>query len=365
MDLTLTDEQEMISSTAREFLEARCPMSHVQEMADDPLGYSPELWKEMAELGWTGLAFDEEHGGFGAGFIELCLLIEEMGRVLLPGPFVDTVAVCGMAVAVHGSDRQKRSLLEAVAAGELTMAYAGVAGVTAERGGDGFVLSGTTELVPHGGAVDKLLLVARDTDGVGTVFVVDTDDPGYRAEPVDGVHPGRRLHRVVVDDVTIGDEGVLGDVGRGDEVAATLEAFGAAATCAHMVGGAQRVLDMTVDYASGREQFGTPIGSFQAIQHRCADMGVDVLSSRLITFEAIWRLGEGLEASEEVSMAKAWVGEAYRRVTASGHQVHGAIGFTREHDLHHYFRHALASELAFGDPVHHWARIADGLDLPA
>jgi alkylation response protein AidB-like acyl-CoA dehydrogenase len=131
-----------------------------------------------------------------------------------------------------------------------------------------------------------------------------------------------------------------------------------------MVGGAQRVLDMTVQYAKEREQFGTPVGAFQAVQHHCANMGVDVLSSRLIAFEAIWRLSEGLDATEEVSMAKAWVSEAYRRVCALGHQVHGAIGFTREHDLHYFFRHAVATELAFGDGEHHWDVVARHLGLP-
>jgi alkylation response protein AidB-like acyl-CoA dehydrogenase len=154
-----------------------------------------------------------------------------------------------------------------------------------------------------------------------------------------------------------------GEPGGGATVVATVAAFGAAATCAEMVGGAQQVLDMTVRYAKDREQFDSPVGSFQAVQHHCADMGVDVLSSRLIAFEAIWRLSEGLDATEEVSMAKAWVSEAYRRVCALGHQVHGAIGFTREHDLHRYLRHAVATELAFGDGDHHWDRVADHLGL--
>lgn len=156
----------------------------------------------------------------------------------------------------------------------------------------------------------------------------------------------------------------LGAVGDGAQVVETASAYGAAAACAEMVGGMQQVLDMTVQYATDRQQFDTPIGTFQAIQHHCADMAVDVLSSRLIAYEAIWRLSEGVDATAEVSMAKAWVSEAYRRVCALAHQVHGAIGFTREHDLHLYYRHALATELAFGDGEHHWEQVARHLDLP-
>lgn len=377
MDLTLTEEQEMIASTAREFLEARCPMSHVIAMEDDAVGYSRELWREMAELGWTGLSFPEEHGGFGAGFTELCLIVEEMGRFLLPGPFLETVAMCGPAVSAHGSDEQKESFLGAISSGETVMSYARAAPgagwpdrgseVLATSDGDDFLLSGTAMFVPFAHAVDRLMVVARNDGGAEddlTVLVVDTGMEGVSSEALETVYPGHHHHRVGFSDVRVSGDAVIGDVGGGDAVTATVAAHGAAATCAAMVGGAQRVLDMTVQYATEREQFGSPIGSFQAIQHQCADMGVDVLSSRLLAFEAIWRLDEGLDASHEISMAKAWVSEAYRRVVASGHQVHGAIGFTQEHELHRYFRHAVASELAFGDGDHHWALVADDLGLP-
>lgn len=373
MDLTLTDDQELIATTAREFLEARCPMAHVQEMAEDPAGYSSELWKEMADLGWVGMAFPEEHGGFGAGFLELCLVIEEMGRVLLPSPFVPTVVLAGMAVSSHGTEEQLASRLAAIASGETIFSYARAepdagwrttgSSVVAVSDGRDFSLSGSAMFVPYAHVADELVVVAQDPDDADdlTVFLVSTDE--LSTEPLDTVDGHQ--YRVVLEEVNVGSDRVLGEVGRGGEVVETVTAYGAAAKCAEMAGGAQRVLDMTVQYAAERTQFGSPIGSFQAIQHHCANMGVDVLSSRLQAYEAIWRLSEGLDASAEVSMAKAWVSEAYRRVCSLGHQVHGAIGFTREHDLHHYLRHAVACELAFGDGDHHWGLIADHLGLPA
>jgi len=373
MDLTLTEDQELIASTARDFLEARCPMSHVRGMETDPLGYSPDLWKEMAELGWAGMAFPEEHGGFGAGFLELCLVVEEMGKYLLPSPFLPTVVLCGMAIAEHGTEEQTTDRLAAIASGDKIMSYARAApaagwpttgsAVTATPTGEEFVLSGSAMFVPFAQAADELLVIAQAVDEPDhlTAFLVPAD--AVIAEPLDTVGADR-LHRVSFDNCTVGTARVLGSVGDGQKVMDTVESYGAAATCAAMVGGAQRVLDMTVRYATERKQFDTPIGAFQAIQHHCANMGVDVLGSRLIAYEAIWRLAEGIDATQEVSMAKAWVSEAYRRVCDLGHQVHGAIGFTREHEMGTYMRHAISTELSFGDGEHHWGRIADGLGLP-
>lgn len=373
MDLTLTEDQELIASTARDFLEARCPMSHVREMETDSVGYSPDLWKEMAQLGWAGMAFPEEHGGFGAGFLELCLVVEEMGRYLLPGPFLPTVAQCGMAIAEHGTEEQKADRLASIASGERIMSYARAApaagwpstgsAVTVTPAGEEFVLSGSAMFVPFAHAADELLVMAQAADEPDhlTAFLVPTD--AVAAELLDTVGADRH-HRVSLDEVRMASDQILGSDGNGKAVMETVESYGAAATCAAMVGGAQRILDMTVKYATERKQFETPIGAFQAIQHHCANMGVDVLSSRLIAFEAIWRLSEDLEAAQEISMAKAWVSEAYRRVCALGHQVHGAIGFTREHEMHHYLRHAVSRELAFGDGDHHWDRLAEMLGLP-
>lgn len=375
MDLTLTDEQQLMQDTARELLASRSPMSHVRAMESDPTGYSPELWKEMVELGWTGLALPEEYGGVGLSFLDVCLLVEELGRAQTPTPFVPTAVLCAFAVLRFGTEEQKRAYLAPIAAGEKLMSYGhagpsggwdpGGSGVTASRDGDGYVLDGTLMFVPYANAADNLIVVARSqegADGALTAFIVDASASGVSREPLQTVR-AERQHRVELVGVRVASTDVLGGDDGGRGVAETIAQYGAAAACAEMAGGAQRVLDMTVEHAQQRQQFGRAVGSFQAVQHHCSNMAMDVLSSRLIAYEAIWRLSEGMDASEEVSLAKAWVSDAYRRVCALGHQVHGAIGFTHEYDLHYFYRHAMSAELSFGDGEYHTERVAEQLGL--
>lgn len=375
MDLTLTEEQEMIAATAREVLESKAPMSLIRDLDNDTAGYSPELWSDLADLGWMGLAIPEEHGGEGGGFVELCLIVEQVGRTLVSGPFVSTVAMAATATGEHGSDDQQRNHLGAIARGERIVTYVRAApaagwpsrgsAVTVEGVHGQVSLTGTARFASHAQSADVLIVVTqgRDSDDL-TVFLVGADSDGVSMEPHDTVGLDHQ-YQVSFDGVEMTTNDVLGEIGGGKAVVDTIEIYGAAATCAEMVGGAQRVLDMTVEYAGIRAQFGSPVGSFQAVQHHCANMGVDVLTSRLMTYEAVWRLAEGLDATREVSMAKAWVSEAYERVCDLGHQIHGAIGYTEEHDLHLYLRHATGLGLAFGDADHHWARVADHINLPS
>lgn len=319
MDLTPTEDQELIQRTAREFLAAHDGAS-ARAVAGDPAGYSVALWKEIVELGWTGLAFDDS---LGAGFLEACLLVEELGRFAVPSPLLASLC-CAMAV---------ESLREEVAAGRVyTFASA---------------VDGVAPLVPYAAAADGFVVASGDS-----VTVVREAAEVVRQDVV-GLEPKYRVR-------------FAASAAAGTPVDVSPElvrAFGAAATCAEMVGGAQAVLDATVAYATQREQFGKPIGAFQAVQHHCANMAIDVLGSRFIAYEAIWRLGRGLDAATEVAVAKSWVSEAYQRVCALGHQVHGAIGFTAEHDLHFHTRHAIASALAFGDPDTHTELLAQHLGL--
>lgn len=372
MDLTLTEEQETIQATARELLDARASRADARAVGGDPPGYSTRLWEELVGLGWTGLALPASYGGVGYGFLELCLLAEELGAHQVPTPFIPTAVCCAMPILRFGTDEQRKEWLGAVVEGRV-MSYVldGAGGgwgspgtsVVAAGRSDDFVLDGSAEFVPYAGAAGEILVVARADSGKLTAFVVDAGSPGIRHTPVDVVGHDPLGH-VEFDGVAVSSGRVLGGVGRGRAVADAIAAYGAAATCAEMVGGAQRVLDMTVEYATEREQFGRPIGSFQAVQHHCADMAIDVLSARFLAYEAIWRLAEGLDAATEVSMAKAAVGEAYQRLLGLGHQIHGAIGFTQEHELHSYLRHAMAATLAFGDGDFHWEQVASRLDLP-
>jgi alkylation response protein AidB-like acyl-CoA dehydrogenase len=358
MDLSLTEDQELIASTAREVLSSRAATAGARALEGDPAGYSAALWKEMVELGWTGLAFPEEHGGVGGDFLDVCLLFEQLGYAQLPSPLLASVACCGMPVARFGTPGQKGRWLDAIANGEVVTAAPlpwdrPDEGPAVSREGDAFVLNGTATFVPYAASAEHILLVAR-LDGEPRACWVDASD--VTPHPLDTIGADRPCH-VELDGVRALD--VLGR-----EAAEAIALFGAAATCAEMVGAAQRVLDMTVQYATEREQFGRAIGSFQAVQHHCANMAIDVLGSRFIAYEAIWLLSANREAGQEVAMAKGWVSEAYERVCALGHQVHGAIGFTREHDLHLFSEHALTASLAFGDADLHFDNLATDLHLP-
>ncbi len=375
MDLTLTEDQELIRTTAVDVLAARRGSAGFRAMADDPTGYSTGLWKELVELGWTSLALPEAYGGVGAGFLEVCLLVEQLGRFGVPSPYLSTVVCAALPIVRFGTPDQKAAWLGGIARGRV-VSYARAApegrwdatgaDVVATDTAGGYVLDGTAMFVPYAHAADDLLVVARrpgpGAPGDLTVLLVDAAAPGIVREPLD-VIDADRAHRVDFDGVAVPGGHALGGVDGGRPVVDAITAHATAATCAEMVGGAQAVLDMTVGYAVGREQFGRRIGSFQAVAHHCANMAVDVLSSRFIAYEAIWRLSEGLGAAVEVSAAKAWVSEAYQRVCALGHQVHGAVGFTQEHDLHFYTRHAVASALSFGDGDFHTERVARHLGL--
>lgn len=295
MDLTLTEDQAVIQRTAREFLADRA---------------GEDVWKEITALGWQALPFED------FGFLEACLLVEELGRARVVTPYLSTV-VCGFALSPP--------LLDEIASGAV-YAYVPFSGV----------------LVPWAAEADRLLV----TTPSGVVVAAQAD---VTCTPVSVVGPAPTC-RVEYGSLT-------------GSPLPPVEPFGTAATCAEMVGGAQAVLDMTVEYAKTRSQFGRPIGTFQAVQHHCANMAIDVLSARFIAYEAIWHLGQGRAAPVEVSVAKAWVSEAYERVCALAHQVHGAIGFTAEHELHHYTRHAMSASLSYGDADTHTERLAELLGI--
>jgi alkylation response protein AidB-like acyl-CoA dehydrogenase len=374
MDLGLSEEQEMIKTSARDFLEKECPKSLVRDMEEDAKGYSPELWKKMAELGWMALPFPEEFGGTGNSFLDLCVLIEEHGRSLLPSPFFNTVVLCGLPILEFGTDAQKKEHLTPIADGDRIFVYAQTepsatwdsSGIelTAKADGDNYVLNGTKLFIPNAEIADYLLVVARTGQGEKdvTLLIADAKSAGITYEGLKTIASDHQAE-IVFKDVKVSKGNVLGKANGGWEIVEKIHEWGATGKCAEMVGGAQLVLEMSVDYAKQRVQFGRPIGSFQAIQHHCANMVTDVDGSRYIAYEAIWRVSEGLDSAKEVSMAKAWVSDAYRRVCALGHQIHGGIGFTKEHDMQLYFRRAKAAELAFGDGDYHRELVAQKLGI--
>jgi len=368
MDFGFSEEQDMLRESARQFLETECPISYVREMMEDPTGYSEEQWKKMADLGWTGLIFPETYGGAGLNMVDLVVVLEEMGRTVMPGPFFATVILGGMAIDLAGSDAQKQRYLPGICDGSLkaTMAHveesgrwdaAGIA-MPAKKAGTSYALSGTKLFVHDAHNADVLVVPAR-TGGKGekgiTLFLVDAKQPGVQITLLKTMDQTRKLCAVTFDDVTVGKGAVLGKVNQGWAVLEGVLDRAKVALCAEMCGGAQRVLDMSVEYAKVREQFGRPIGSFQAIQHKCANMMVQVESSKSATYYAAWAVANDVpEAHLAASMAKAYCSDAYRAVSAEGIQVHGGIGFTWEHDMHLYFKRAKGSEVAFGDAT--WNR---------
>ncbi len=374
MDLGLNETQQMLKSSAREFLEAECPTSFVRNMEEDQRGYTPELWGRLASLGWLGLVIPGKYGGEGLGFVELAILLEEMGRVLLPGPFFSTVVMAGTAIAHAGSEDQKRELLSGIASGQLIVTLAltepsgrwdpGGVETTATPAAGGYTISGTKLYVPNAHVSDYIVAAAR-TGGAErdvSLFVVPRTAEGLGQTLLQTIASDRQSE-LVFDDVHAPSSALVGELHSGWNTIEEVLRWGAVGKCAEMLGGAEAVLDMTVAYAKQRIQFGRAIGSFQAVQHHTADMATDVEGCRHITQQAAWALSEGLPADREVSMAKAWVSDAYQRVCAIGHQCHGAIGFTKEHDMQLFSRRAKAAELMFGEADHHLETVASAMGL--
>ncbi|HEV8439827.1 MAG TPA: acyl-CoA dehydrogenase family protein [Methylomirabilota bacterium] len=378
MNFGFNEEQELLRSTARKFFDNECPSEVVRKLMDAPEGMSPALWGKLAEQGWLGLIYPDAYDGMGLGLVDLVVLMEEMGRAVVPGPYFSTVLLGGLAIREAGSEIQKKEWLPRIAAGDkrVTLAWMepsatlGPAGVTltaAEKGGT-FTLSGTKLFVPDAHTADAVVVAARTSMGESeqgvSLFLVPKDARGLAAKLLPTMDQTRKLCEVTLDNVAVGREALLGAVGAGWAPLARVLDRATVALCAEMCGGAQKVLDMTVEYAKIRQAFGRPIGSYQGVKHRAADMLVDVENSKSITYYAAWALDESTaEAPLAVSMAKAYVSDAYRRVSAAGIQLHGGIGFTWEHDLHLYFKRAKGSEFTFGDATHHRERVAQLVNL--
>jgi alkylation response protein AidB-like acyl-CoA dehydrogenase len=378
MNFGFNEEQELLRNTARKFFENECPSDTVRKLMETPEGMSAELWKKLAEQGWLGLIFPEPYDGMALGLVDLVVLMEEMGRAVAPGPYFSTVLLGGLAILEAGSDAQKKEWLPKIAAGDKRVALAwmepsaqlGPAGVTltaAEKGGT-YTLSGTKLFVHDAHTADALVVAARTRPGAGpdgvSLFLLPKGTKGLAVTLLPTMDQTRKLCEVACSDVTVGTDALLGAAGAGWTPLSRVLDRATVALCAEMCGGAQKVLDMTVEYAKIRQAFGRPIGSYQGVKHRAADMLVDVENSKSITYYAAWALDENSpEAPLAVSMAKAYVSDAFRRVAAAGIQLHGGIGFTWEHDLHLYFKRAKGSEFTFGDATHHRERVAQLVNL--
>ena len=376
MDLGLDEQQELLRNFARDFLEKECPEQLVREMEEDEKGYSPELWQKMAQQGWMGLIIPEQYDGTGMNICELVVLLEEFGRALVPGPFIPTVVLGAWPTMEAGTEQQKKWVLPKVASGEMIMTMAltepsakwTADGVTLEAKKDGsdYVLNGTKLFVQDAHVSDVMIVVAR-TGGSGedgiSLFYVDSKTPGIKFEVLKTIAADKQCE-VVFENVKVPAVSMLGAEGKGWPIVEKTKRVATVAACAYLVGLSQMDFDVTLNYAKERVQFGRPIGSFQAIQHKLADAVIDVDGSRFITYKAAWSLQESEpDADMMISMAKAWTSDASRRVVAHGQQIHGGIGFTKEYKIQLYFRRQKWMELMWGDADYHRELVAQGLEV--
>ncbi len=375
MDFGFTEEQEQLRESVRDYLAGETPASYARAMCDDPRGFTDRVWKGISALGWLGLTVPERYGGVGLGVLELASVAEAMGEVIFPGPFFSTACLGVPALLATGSEEQLDELLPPIAAGErrVTLAVAETAGrwtadgvaCTAVADGSGYVLDGAKLFVPDARTADLVVVLARLGDGLGW-FAVPTGTDGFAVEAMQTVDLTRKLDVVRLDGLRVDRETLLGgqrtDAGVLDDVVDV----GKIALSAEMCGAAERALAMCVEYTQIREQFGRAIATFQALQHRIADMKVSVEEAKSLVYYAAWTADENAEDRRRAAaMAKAFASDACPGVVADAVQVHGGIGFTWEHDLHLYFKRVKADEATFGDAADNRAVVADLLGLTA
>jgi alkylation response protein AidB-like acyl-CoA dehydrogenase len=373
IDFGLTEDQEALQSAAREFLAAECPPALVRANAADGDGIPRALYRKMAELGWMGLVVPEKLGGLSLSTLDLALVLEEIGRAVVPGPFLPTQVVIA-ALRAAGTARQQAAWLPRFLAGEAfgTLAQAEDASAlepagirtTAKRTRDGWVLDGTKLFVQDAAGADVVVVPARTRAGGGeagvSLFLVERGTKGARVQPLDTFDLTRRTGALRLRGAAVPKSALLGKEGDGWRVLARLRDLACVGVAADSLGGAWRAIEMAVEYAKMREQFGRKIGSFQALKHMAAEMVADVEPVRSLVWYAAYAYDArpAREAARAAAMAKAALGDVYSRTVRRAVEMHGGIGFTWEHDLHLWFKRAHVNEVAFGDPPHHRERLA-------
>ncbi|HUW03262.1 MAG TPA: acyl-CoA dehydrogenase family protein [Acidimicrobiales bacterium] len=371
MNFAFSEEQEELRNIVRQFLENKSAEPAVREQMETEQGYDDAVWSQMAEqMGLQSLIIPEEYGGSGYSYIELTVVLEEMGRALLCAPYFSTVVLAGNAILQSGDDAAKAAYLPGIASGETiaTLAFteengkwdeSGIA-ATATAGGDGHTITGTKMFVIDG-HVANLLIVAAKTDAGTSLFAVEGDASGLTRTPLSTMDQTRKQAKLTFENTPAK---LIGTDGGGWDVLSTVLDLAAVGLAAEQVGGAQMCLDMAVQYAKDRVQFGRPIGSFQAIKHKCADMLLEVESAKSAAYYAAWCASEmNDELPSVASLAKAYCSEAYFHASAENIQIHGGIGFTWEHPAHLYFKRAKSSELLFGDPTYHRELLAQRIGI--
>jgi len=356
MQFGLSESQEFLKDSARKFFAGECPSAEMRRLMETDTAYDAALWSKLTDQGYTGIIFPEEYGGVGLGQVELMLLMEEAGRALLPGPFCSTVVLAGSVLDAVCTPALKSKYLAPICRGEVRATVAILEASASwnprdiQLNASNGKLNGEKFFVPDAAVANFIIVVARNG-----VFLVDSKASGLKISPMSGMDLTRKLYVVEFSNTPAKELGSASQLPRAFDIAT-------AALAAELVGGMQRTLDITVEYAKTRKQFGKPIGSFQAVQHQCADMYLETESSRSAVYYAGWALEEKApDAATAVSIAKMYASDAGRTVGNRGIQIHGGMGFTWENDVHLYYRRAKASETAFGDATFHRERIASAV----
>jgi len=371
MNFAFTEEQEELRKTVRAFLDSKSPETAVRTQMETEQGYDKAVWDQMgSQMGLMGLHIPEDFGGMGFSYVELGVVLEEMGRALLCAPYFSTVVLAANTLLQSGDDAAKKKYLPGIAAGETiaTLASTEPSGkwdesgitMTAKGSGSKFTLDGTKMFVIDGHTASLIIVAARTGKGV-SLFAVDGNAKGLTRTALSTMDQTRKQAKLEFKGV---EAELIGAEGKGWEVLSKVFDLAAVALAAEQVGGAQKVLDMAVEYAKVRVQFGRPIGSFQAIKHKCADMLLEVESAKSAAYYGMWCASEmNEELASVASLSKAYCSEAYFHAAAENIQIHGGIGFTWEHPAHLYFKRAKSSELLFGDPAYHREQLAQRIGI--
>ncbi|MCJ7655375.1 MAG: acyl-CoA/acyl-ACP dehydrogenase [Dehalococcoidia bacterium] len=376
MDLRFTETQELLRKMARDFLTTECPKTVVRELEKSEKGYSPEIWKKMAELGWMGLVIPEKYEGMGYTFQDLTVLLEETGRNILPGPLIPTV-ISTFPILEAGTEEQKEEFLPKIARGEIIITTAlleaegtfnasGIAAKATPKGND-FIINGTKLFAEMAHVANYMICVTRTKDmsspeeGI-TLFLVDSKTPGIRCEVIPSI-AADKLCEVRFENVTVPKKNILGEIDKGWPIVEMTLRKGAIAKCAESIGAIQTCVEMTVAYSKERVQYDRPIGAFQALQHIMADMWTSMQTSRYLVYKAAWMESEGQPCAKEASLAKAYVNEVYKNVGKWAVRLHGAIATSYDHDIPLYYRRSKAADTAFGGTDFHRELVAQEIGL--
>tara|TARA_Y100001970_G_scaffold189529_1_gene230400 strand:- start:8232 stop:9359 length:1128 start_codon:yes stop_codon:yes gene_type:complete len=374
MDLGLSEIQKMLQESSRSYLEENCTMSFIRAMESDDIGITEEIWKNMSEMGWLGLMIPEEYSGSGFKFEDMSILLEEMGRVALSGPFFSTAVVGVQSLLISGNESQKKELLPKISSGQIKLSLAfnestgsfdesEISNTVATKNQNGWTLNGEKLFVNDAIGSDYFIVASKSENNVGiSLFLVPSNTEGIEIEKMESIG-GDKIFKVKFNEIKLDDTQLLGEENQGWETLSQLFSYGASGKSSEMSGASSKVMDMTLDYIKDRKQFDRPIGSFQAVQHHAADMAILTKVSTQFARKAAWKLSNSDDSNLDINRSKAYVSKSFHDICQISHQLHGAIGYTWDYDLQVFTRKMQHQKLAFGDSDYHHKKISNELEL--